>query len=336
MYLFHRFHAALLCLCFALITACNGIPAADVAVDFSINSVKGTISGQNVTIDLTTIEACSNLTSLVASVQASGLTVSPDPAVARDYTTPVAFTLTAPDGSKVVYTVTVKGNSCIDRPVTPTTPTACSAAAIGSTGYSLVFKGCDDSNVAVYYDLTECVRDNATGLIWEGKTTAGLRASENKYNNFDSTSLLQIPPRTIPWTFSSTLTLPARTPTQAEIDDPNNSVGYKNNVNASNLCGYSDWHLPNKNELQSLVIPTTPTLIDYVWFPNTDWDGQYCTSTQFENVQESAWSVQFYDRGIYNQSHTSRDGYVLLQVSSLPTYQSSTIYQNSVRLVRTP
>jgi hypothetical protein len=173
-------------------------------------------------------------------------------------------------------------------------------------------------------------------LIWEGKTTSGLRASENKYNNFDSTSLLQIPPRSIPWTFSSTLTLPARVPTLAEIDEPNNSVGYKNNVNASNLCGYSDWRLPTKSELQSLVVATTTTLIDYIWFPNTNWNGHYCTSTQFEDKQDFSWSVQFYDKGIYNQNHTSRDGYILLQVSSLPTYQSAIIYQNSVRLVRTP
>ena len=31
---------------------------------------------------------------------------------------------------------------------------ACTAAVNGTTGYSLVFKGCDDENVAVYYDKT--------------------------------------------------------------------------------------------------------------------------------------------------------------------------------------
>ena len=52
-------------------------------------------------------------------------------------------------------------------------PAACTAAPIGATGYSLVFKGCDAANVATYYDKSECVRDNATGLIWQGQTPAG-------------------------------------------------------------------------------------------------------------------------------------------------------------------
>ncbi|HOZ67571.1 MAG TPA: hypothetical protein PLH13_09090, partial [Burkholderiaceae bacterium] len=48
-------------------------------------------------------------------------------------------------------------------------PAACTAAPIGATGYSLVFKGCDAANEATYYDKSECVRDNATGLICRNK-----------------------------------------------------------------------------------------------------------------------------------------------------------------------
>ena len=47
------------------------------------------------------------------SVNASGSTISPDPNVARDYSQPVQFTLSLPDGTKQVYTVTVKGADCI-------------------------------------------------------------------------------------------------------------------------------------------------------------------------------------------------------------------------------
>ena len=133
---------------------------------------------------------------MVIGVNANGASISPDPLVARDYSQPVQFTLTAPDGTKVVYTVTVKGAECLTPaapPVTPpvvppvippvvppVVPTACTADAIGSTGYSLVFKGCSAANVAEYYDKTECVRDNATGLIWQGQTPAGtgLRAND--------------------------------------------------------------------------------------------------------------------------------------------------------------
>jgi Protein of unknown function (DUF1566) len=323
-----RFNAASLSLCmaFGLLTSCSSSSpdATVVAADFTINGVKGSISGQNVTIDLTTSEACSELTSLVTGVQANGASISPDPLVARDYSQPVQFTLTAPDGTKAVFTVTVKGNTCGPQP--PVVPTVCQADAIGSTGYSLVFKGCNASNVGEYYDKTECVRDNATGLIWEGKTTSGLRASENRYNNLDSTVLLQIPERWSPF-----LTVPPRAPTQEEIDKPNNSVGYKNAVNATNLCGFNDWRVPVKTELQSLLIPGVTTLIDYVWFPNTDWNGLYATSTQFEDVQSKAWVVTFYNRYSTSTFSQNRDGAFFH-----PTLGPLFYVTNSIRLVRAP
>ena len=34
----------------------------------------------------------------------------------------------------------------------------------------------------------ECVQDNNTGLIWEGKPTTGTRAASNTYTNYDATT----------------------------------------------------------------------------------------------------------------------------------------------------
>jgi Protein of unknown function (DUF1566) len=334
MYLFHRFHAVLLCIGFALITGCNPVPLSVVASDFSINGVKGaststgtgagttttntttgtsTSSELSVTIDLTTKETCSTLNSLVASVVLDeGVTISPNPSVARDYTSPVTFTVTETYGGKVVYTVTVKGKACDATTTSTLTPADCNAASIGRTGYSLVFKACDASKVATYYDKTECVRDNATGLIWEGKTTLGLRAGLNKYNNLDSTTLLQIAANTVPLTVAT----PARSPTQAEIDAPDNSIGYQNNVNALNLCGSNKWRMPSKDELLGIRIAGTSTRIDLEWFPNTNLDGFYCTSTQFGTQVERSSVVQF---GAGTVDNLLRDG---------------TPRENSVRLVR--
>jgi hypothetical protein len=291
-------------------------------------------SGQAVTIDLTTKETCSTLTSLVAKVELDeGVTISPDPAVARDYTSPVAFTVTETYGTKIVYTVTVKGKSCVaTTSTTPSTPTAprtdCSKDAIASTGYSLVFKACDTgfSNTASYYDKTECVRDNAKGLIWEGKTTSGLRSVDNKYNNLDSTSLLQIAANTVP---STGAVLPARSPTQVEIDAPNNSIGYKNTVNALNLCGFKDWRMPTKDELQSLLLPGTPsnaTQIDLTWFSNTNFSGYYASSTPFGTQVERSSVVQFGPGTVDN----------LLRYGTVWDTNSRAIVQteHSVRLVR--
>jgi Protein of unknown function (DUF1566) len=330
----HRFQTTLFCMVFVLLSACNPVPLSVVASDFSISGVKGTGlvtatgSAQEVTIDLTSKETCSTLTSLVASVQLDeNVTISPAPAVARDYTAPVSFTVTEAYGGKVVYNVTVKGKTCAASTKTtsgtsPLVPPTCTLATNASTGYSLVFKACDTSNVATYYDKTECVRDNVTGLIWEGKTTSGLRASENKYNNLDSTSLLQIAANNVP----STPALPARSPTQAEIDAPDNSVGYQNNVNALNLCGSTRWRLPTKDELQTLRLSGTTTQIDLNWFTNTNLNGYYATSTQFGTQAERASVIQF---GAGAVDNWLRDGTVWH-----PTLGALAFRENSVRLVR--
>ena len=339
----HRFQTTFFCMVFVLLSACNPVPLSVVASDFSINGVKGsgvvtaTGSAQEVTIDLTSKETCSTLTSLVASVQLDeGVNISPAPAVARDYTAPVTFTVTEAYGGKVVYNVTVKGKTCAANTTTTSGTTnlvspTCTLATNGSTGYSLVFKACDASNAATYFDKTECVRDNTTGLIWEGKTTSGLRASDNKYNNLDSTSLLQIAANNVP----STTALPARSPTQAEIDAPDNSVGYKNNVNALNLCGSKAWRMPTHDELQTLRVPGSTasgsgsgsmTQIDLNWFSNTNFNGYYATSTQFGSQAERASVIQF---GAGTVDNWLRDGTVWH-----PTLGALPFRENSVRLVR--
>ena len=360
MTIFQRFYTALVCSGVALIAACNPVPLSVVAADFSINDVKGTnttttgtnttttgatatsattatsttstSSAQSVTIDLTTKETCSTLTSLVAKVALDeGVKISPDPGVARDYTSPVTFTVTETYGGKVTYNVTVKGKACATTTATTTpsvsstTPLTCTAATIGSTGYSLVFKACDTgfaNNTALYYDKTECVRDNKTGLIWEGKTTSGLRSADNEYNNLDSTSLLQIAANTVP----STTATPARSPTQAEIDAPDNSIGYKNTVNALNLCSFKDWRMPTQVELQTLRLPGTSTQIDLTWFSNTNLNGYYATSTQFGTQAERSSVVQF---GAGTVDNWLRDGTVWH-----PTLGALPFRENSVRLVR--
>jgi Protein of unknown function (DUF1566) len=283
---------------------------------------------QAVTIDLTSKETCSNLSSLVAKVTLDeGVKISPDPAVARDYTSPVSYTVTEVYGAKVVYTVTVKGKDCnptkTTNPANPISPrTDCTIDAIGKTGYSLVFKECDANKVAQYYDETECVRDNETNLIWEGKTASGLRAGDEKYNNLDNTSLLQIAANTVPGTTAS----PARSPTQAEIDAPDNSIGYKNTVNSLNVCGSNRWRMPTKVELQTLLLTSATTKIDLTWFPNTNLKGYYATSTPFGTQEERSSVVQFGDGTVDN---LLRDGTVWDPVrGALP------LREHSVRLVR--
>jgi Domain of unknown function (DUF5011)/Putative Ig domain len=117
--------AALASIVFALLTACSGGSSDPtvVAGDFTAYGVKGSVNGQNVTLDLSGLGNCAtNIENMVIGVNANGASISPDPRLARDYSQPVQFTLAAPDGTKAVYTVTVKGAACLQTP-TPTPDT---------------------------------------------------------------------------------------------------------------------------------------------------------------------------------------------------------------------
>ena len=147
-------------------------------------------------------------------------------------------------------------------------PPSCTPAVNGATGYALVFKACNGP-VAEYYDKTECVKDLATGLIWEGKPASGTRSTLNIHlSNYDDINKLQgsyiigtgAPPNIV-------FTTVYYKPTQAQIDALNNTKGYQSAVNTINLCGFSDWRRPSPSELLALVKPGASPQIDSTWFP---------------------------------------------------------------------
>lgn len=276
----------------ALLAACGGAgSSADptvVSAEFNALGVKGTANGQKITLDLSGVGNCAtSIENMSIGVLANGASISPDPRIARNYSAPVEFTVTSPDGAKAVYSVTVIGANCINEPTPPIppippTPPNCTAAPIVATDkYSLVYKGCDAANVAIYYDKTECVRENASGLIWEGQPATGTRSSLVNYlrSNFDNLTKLQAYTFTIPSVF--------KTPTQGQIDSANNTMGYQVAVNTANLCGFSDWRRPSPTELLALVKPGAAPQIDSTWFPNT-YNGRYWTSAISTNTTTGA------------------------------------------------
>ena len=139
------------------------------------------------------------------------------------------------------------------------------------------------------YDKTECVQDNNTGLVWEGKTAspATSRLGTSTYTNYDSTSSAQ------KWNGFA-----ISTPTQAEIDADTNSIGYKNSVNASSLCGYTDWRLATQEELEGILASSGSPKIDTAWFPNTQANAYWSPSTYFVGFFYYAWYVHFGDGGV--------------------------------------
>ncbi len=156
--------------------------------------------------------------------------------------------------------------------------------AINAMAYSEVPKPGGGS-----YARTECVVDNVTHLVWEGKTASGMRAGSNGYTNFDDSTKPQL------WSGYAHVN-----PTEAEINANSNSVGYVNHVNSIALCGFTDWRLPTDDELQgivdySLVYPG-PT-INAEWFPNARSNGfgtRYWSSSPYSGFVESAWVVDFF------------------------------------------
>ena len=139
----------------------------------------------------------------------------------------------------------------------------------------------------------ECVKDDATGLIWEGKTAGGSRADTNYFTNFDSTSSPQ------KWGGPGLIYI---NPTQADIDAGNNSIAYIKTINSTALCGFTDWRLPTNNELLAILDSNNSSpAINRTWFPNTSPHSLYWTSTSTKinldngSYVDDALYVHFYE-----------------------------------------
>lgn len=70
-------------------------------------------------------------------------------------------------------------------------------------------------------------------------------------------------------------------------------------ANTTNHRGYTDWRLPNKNELASLVdlSSTTNPVINLTAFPATPASSLYWSSTTYTPNPAGAWGVDFFVGG---------------------------------------
>ena len=172
---------------------------------------------------------------------------------------------------------------------TTTTPEACTAAPINLTEpYSLVFKGCDANNVAMYYDKTECVRQNSTSLIWQGQMPASsghLRANDRFLTNYDSTTALQKYE-------IATNTFVA--PSDFDLFNEYNAIGFKNAVNGDSLCDSRAWRLPTVDELLGIIKSTETPKIDNVWFPNTPTQPRWYIASTPHAVADQQLTVSYF------------------------------------------
>lgn len=128
-----------------------------------------------------------------------------------------------------------------------------------------------------------CVRSKKTGLLWEVKTADnGLRNTENTYTWYDPNVSIN--------------------KGVAGVENGGKCEGsscdiysYVQAVNAEKLCGFSDWRVPSREELLTLVdikaVYPRPT-IDIDAFPNTA-NTYHWTSTVYSFDPHMAWFVYF-------------------------------------------
>ena len=138
------------------------------------------------------------------------------------------------------------------------------------------------SLVGASYPVSMCVRDEITGLVWEGKEASGRRSGARTYTNYSSTSTAQKPDG-------------VSFPTQAELDAETNAVSYVKYVNQIGLCGLTDWRLPTIQELETLHNAglVSETVVDATWFPNTPRAVHWWSSTPSQLYTQYGWFISF-------------------------------------------
>jgi len=143
-----------------------------------------------------------------------------------------------------------------------------------------------------------CTYDNTTGLMWEVKTTSGLRSQGHTYTWFSSNSATN--GGAAGTASGGSCFVAGRCDTEKFVQD----------VNATNMCGHSDWRMPTYRELQGLVrLGVSPT-IDGAYFPNTVsllfWSGSPVASSS-----SYAWGVYF-NNGYSSYSNRGNGNFVRL------------------------
>ena len=141
----------------------------------------------------------------------------------------------------------------------------------------------DGEIIALDSENWSCILDNNSSLVWEVKSKEkGVQYALNTYTWFDGESGRDN------GTFSK----------NCYWGKNCNTLSFVGDINKAELCGYSNWRLPTRDELNSIVdyYGEGDTLIDTHLFPNTQMDS-YWTSVSVTSNPSMAYEVPFFYGG---------------------------------------
>jgi hypothetical protein len=168
--------------------------------------------------------------------------------------------------------------------------------------------------------IWDCVRDRNTNLVWEVKTTHGLRHHQNTYTWYNPDA--------------------ATNGGEPGVSDAGHCIGskcdtdaYIKAINHMRLCGRRNWRLPSRGELRSIADyrqQPPHAAINLEYFSNTVAQF-YWSATPDANAMDSAWGIGFTFG--YDYSYFKSDlGYVRL-VSSEGTTTTNNAQHNRFEIL---
>jgi hypothetical protein len=134
-----------------------------------------------------------------------------------------------------------------------------------------------------------CTIDNVTGLVWEVKTTSGLRSQDNSYTWYNPDG-------------SKNGGAAGQQNGGSCKESDCDTQAFVQAINVLGLCGASDWRLPTRKELLSILNNNLfNPAIDTDYFPNTTAE-YFWSSSPFSEDETSAWQVYLK----YGEANTSK------------------------------
>ncbi|WP_337879275.1 DUF1566 domain-containing protein [Rheinheimera sp.] len=171
-------------------------------------------------------------------------------------------------------------------------------AGAGEAGFDFSKLGVNGETLPDDAAVWSCVRDNHTGLTWEVKTAdGGLRDQQHRYSWYQ-------PDPEVNGGYAGKQNAGQCSGSSCD------TAAFVQQINQQGLCGHSDWRLPDRIELSSILYHAgQPPLVAPAYFPNT-MSGLYWTAVPFAQLDDtgvlsSAWVVDFSNGSLVSRLKSS-------------------------------